>query len=118
VKARLAITRCGHDRHRVVHQALDVVVGDVARIRPRARRIAALARRNGAIARRRKGGYLRAPAMHGFGEAVQEEDQWRAGIAGGEGVEGEGGGGGDLGKLRHGWIPKRIRLCQPLVQAV
>ena len=116
MKARLAITRCGHDRHRVVHQALDVVVGDVARIRPRARRIAALARRNGAIARRRKGGYLRAPAMHGFGEAVQEEDQWRAGIAGGEGVEGEGG--GDLGKLRHGWIPKRIRLCQPLVQAV
>jgi hypothetical protein len=47
---------------------------------------------------------------------VQEEDQWRAGIAGGEGVEGEGG--GDLGKLRHGWIPKRLRLCQPLVQAV
>jgi hypothetical protein len=91
MKAAVAIAGRRDDRHRIVHQPLDMITGGVAGIRPRARQIAALARRNGAIARGCKGRHLRAPAMHGFGEAVEEQDQWRARFADGEGVEGQGG---------------------------
>ena len=66
-----------------------MIIRGVARIRPRARRIAALARGHRAIARGSKRRRLCAPAMHGFGKAVQQQHQRRAGFAGGEGIEGE-----------------------------
>jgi hypothetical protein len=53
--------------------------------------------------------------MHRFGKAVQQQHQRRALLAGGEGVEGEGGCDGDFFELGHGddqpvWsIPKRFR---------
>ena len=59
------------------------------RIRPGARRIAALARRNGAIAHVAEGRDLRAPAMHRFRKAVQQQHQRRAGRARRDGVERE-----------------------------
>src|SRR5437660_12356380 len=63
MKARLAIARGRHDRHGVVHQAVDQIVRKLTRIRPRARRIATLARCNGAIAHVAEASELRAPAM-------------------------------------------------------
>ena len=87
MKTRLAIARGRHDRHRVVHQAVDQIVRKLARIRPGAGRIAALARRNGAIAHVAEAGDLRAPAVHRFRKAVQQQDQRRPGCAGGDGIE-------------------------------
>jgi len=78
MKARTPITRRVHHRHGVVHQAVDQVMRKLARIGPGARRIAALARRNGAIAHVAEGCDLRAPAMHRFRKAVQQQGQWRA----------------------------------------
>ncbi len=89
MKARLAIARGRRDRHGVVHQTVDQIVRKLARIRPRARRITALARRNGAIAHVTEAGDLRAPAMHRFRKAVQQQDQRRPRYAGGDGIEGE-----------------------------
>ncbi len=66
-----------------------MIIGGVARVRPRARRIAPLARRDGAIARSRKCFYLRAPAMHGFRKAVQQQHQRCTGFARDERVKGE-----------------------------
>ena len=104
MKTRIAIARGRHDRHRIVHQAVDQVMRKFARIRPRARRIAALARCYGAIAHVAEGGDLRAPAMHRFRKAVQQQDQRRAGRAGGDGIEGEMRRDGDLFRCRHGAI--------------
>ncbi len=89
MKARLAIARGGCDRHGVVHQAVDQVMRKLTRIRPGARRIAALARRYGAIAHVAESRDLRAPAMHRFRKAVQQQHQRRPGRAGGDGVEDE-----------------------------
>ena len=107
MEAAVAIAAGGDNRHRVVHQAVDVIVRGVAGGRARSRRIAALARRNRAIARGGEGGHLRAPAVHGFGEAVQQQDQRGVRSAGGEGVEGEAGDDGDLGEGGHRAIPNR-----------
>jgi hypothetical protein len=96
MKAALATAARRDDRHRVVHQPVDAIVRGVARVRPRTGRIAALARRHGAVARRRQCRHLRAPAVHRFGKAVQQQHQRRAGLAGDQRVEGEGGGGGDF----------------------
>ena len=89
MKARLAIARGRRDRHGVVHQAVDQIVRKLTRIRPGARRIAALARRNGAIAHVAESRDLRAPAMHRFRKAVQQQHQRRPGCAGGDGIEDE-----------------------------
>ena len=75
-----------------------MIIGVVARIGPRARRIAALARRNRAIARTGKRIHLRPPALHRFGKTVQQQHQRRARLACDQSVESEGGGGGDPGE--------------------
>jgi hypothetical protein len=89
MKAVFAIARCGDDRHRIVHQALDMIVRGIADVRPRAGRITALTRRNGAIAGGGKRFYLRAPAIHGLRKAVQQQHQRCTGFARDERVEGE-----------------------------
>ncbi len=75
MKARVAISARGRDRHRVVHQAVDQVMRKFAGIRPGAGRIAALARRDGAIAHVAQRRDLRAPAVHRFRKAVQQQHQ-------------------------------------------
>ena len=96
MEARFAIA-CGlNDRHRIVHQPVDVIIGGVADIRPRARPSSRAGSALRAIAGLGQRFHLRAPAMHGFGKAVQQQHQRRARFAGGEGVEGEGGGDGDF----------------------
>jgi len=100
MEAALAVAAGGCDRHRVVHQPLDIVIRGIARVRPRAGRIAALARRHRAIAGIGQRFQLRAPAMHGLGKAVQQQHQRRISLAGNEGVEGEVRGDGDV--LEHG----------------
>ena len=102
MKARVAVAAGRDDRHRVVHQAVDVIIGGVRDVGPRARRIAALARRHRAIARVRQRRHLRAPAMHRFRKAMQQQHQRRAGLAGGEGVEGQAGGKRDFFEMGHG----------------
>jgi hypothetical protein len=87
MEAGLTIAAGGNDGHRVVHQAIDVIVRRVVRVGPCAGRIAALARRHRAIAGGGEGGHLRAPAVHGFGKAVQQQHQRSVRGAGGEGVE-------------------------------
>ena len=101
VKALIAIARCGDDRHRIIHQPVHVIVGRIARIGPRGRRIAALARRDRAIAHVRKRRDLRPPAMEGLGKAMQQQHQRRTALARDEGVEGEIGGDGDFVHARH-----------------
>ena len=54
MKAAVAVAAGRDDRHRIVHQPVDVIIRGVAGVRPRARRIAALARRHRAIARGRQ----------------------------------------------------------------
>ena len=102
MKAPVAIAAGADDRHRIVHQPLDVIIRRLVWIRPRARRITALARRDGAIASLRQRFDLRVPAMHRFRKAMQQQHQWRAWSAGREGIEGQGGGGGDFGEGGHG----------------
>ena len=102
VNAAVAITGGGDDCHRIVHQPVDMIIGAVADVRARARRITTLARRHRAITRIRQRRHLRAPAMHGFRKAVQQEHQRRPGLASGKGVEGEGGGGSDFFEVGHG----------------
>ena len=105
MKAAVAMARGRHDRHRIVHQAVDVIIRGLSRIRPRARRIAALARRDRAIAGRRQRLDLRLPAPHRFRKAVQQQHQRRIGRTRDQGVEGEGGGKGDPGEGGHGRFP-------------
>ena len=100
VKARLAIARGRNDRHRVVHQ----VVGKLAWIRSRARRIAALAWCYGAIAHIAEACDLRAPATHRFRKAVQQQHQRRTALAGRQRIEGKLRGDGDLFEGRYGAI--------------
>ena len=102
MEACVAMAASRRDRHRVVHQAIDVVMRGLARIRPRARRIAALGRRYRAIAGIPQRLDLRAPAMHGLGKAVQQQHQRRAGFAGDESIEGEVGGNRKLLMFDHG----------------
>ena len=90
MKARFAVTRGRDDRHRIVHQPVDVIARMIARIGPRAGRIAALARRHRAIAHVGQGGDLRVPAMHRFRKAVQQQHQRRAVLARDQRVEGRG----------------------------
>jgi len=78
-----------------------MIIRCVGGIRPRPGRITALARRDRAIARTRKRADLRAPAMHGFRETVQQQHQRRARCAGDEGVEGQAGCNGDFFELGH-----------------
>ena len=89
MKALPAIARGRDNSHRIVHQPVDMIIGGVARVRPRARRVTALIGRHRAIARGRKCRHLRAPAMHGFRKAVQQQHQPRAGLAGDQRVKGE-----------------------------
>ena len=102
MEAAVAVAASGGDGHRVVHQAVDVIIGGVVWVGPRSGGIAALARSNRAITGGGEGGHLRAPAVHGFGEAVQQQHERRVRRAGGEGVEGEAGSYGDLRKVGHG----------------
>jgi hypothetical protein len=113
MKAAIAIAASCHDRHRIVRQAVDMIIGGIARVRPRARRIAALTRRHRAIARARKCCHLCAPAMHGFGKAVQQQHQRRTRFAGDEGVEGQSRGGRDFFEAGHAFrtlAPKEATL--------
>ena len=109
MKPRIAIARGRHDRHRVVHQAVDQVMREFARVGPRARRIAALARCDSAVAHVAECRDLGAPAMHRVRKAVQQQHQRRTGLAGGDGVESEMRRDGDLFGSRHGVIIARFR---------
>src|SRR5205814_8959702 len=51
MKAAVGMAAGGYDRHRVVHQAVDMIIGGVADVRPRAGRVTALARGDRAITR-------------------------------------------------------------------
>ena len=101
MKAPVGIATGRDDRHRIVHQAVDVIARKIVRVGPRARRIAALARRDGAIAHVGQRSDLRAPAMHRFRKAVQQQHQRRSLVARGQRVEGEVRGDGDLGEGGH-----------------
>ena len=63
VKAAMGMAARGHNVHGVGDQPVEVVVGNISRVRPCAGRIAALARRYRPISRRRQGGQLRPPHM-------------------------------------------------------
>src|SRR5258705_8930733 len=102
MKTLVAITKGCDDRPRIVHQAIDVIMRGIARIGPRACRIAALAWRDRAIAGITQRLDLRAPAMHRFGKAMQQQHQWRARRTGDEGVEGEVRGNPDCLEFGHG----------------
>ena len=102
MEAAIAVAAGRNDRHRIVHQAFDMIIRGVIGVRPRAGRIAALARSHRAIAGGGEGGHLCAPAMHGFRKAVQQQHQRRPGFAADEGVERQTGCDGDLFELGHG----------------
>ena len=108
MEAAVGITRGRHDRHRIFHQPIDEIIGGIVWIRPRARRVAALAWCHGAIAGRGQRFHLRVPAMHRFRKAVQQQHQRRVWLARDNGVEGEGGGDGDLRERGHATI---LDLC-------
>ena len=91
MKAFVAVAQGRNDRHRVVHQAVDVIMRRVARVGPGAFRIAALTWRDGAMAHVGERAHLRTPAVHRFRKAVQQQHQRRAGLARDQRVEDEGG---------------------------
>nr|WP_283813557.1 hypothetical protein [Bradyrhizobium paxllaeri] len=104
MKTRFAIARGRRDRQRIVHQSVDQVMRKFARIGAGARRIAALARRDGAITHVAERRDLRAPAMHRFRKAMQQQHQRRAGRAGRDGIEDEMWRDGDLFAVGHAAI--------------
>ena len=81
VEALAVVARGRGDLEGVVHQLVEGVVGQLGRIGPRARRIAALVGRHGAIARRGERRQRRAPAVSRFGKAVQQQHERTAGRA-------------------------------------
>ena len=89
MKPFVAVTRRRDDRDGIVHQAVDVIARMIARIGASARRIAALARCDRPKTHVAERSSLRAPALHRFGKAVQQQHERRAGLARDQGVEGE-----------------------------
>jgi len=101
MEAFAAVARRCDDRHRIIHQAVDVIARGIARIGARRCRVAALARGECAITHVGESDHLRAPAMHRFRKAMQQQHQRRTVISGGEHVEGQLRRDGDFLQGRH-----------------
>ena len=75
MKPARIVSAGGRDIHGVGDQFVELIVGEVASIRPGAGRIAALARCNRPLARRRQTGQLRSPRVERFRKAVKQQDE-------------------------------------------